>query len=127
MTKIIIDSSAWIEYLIGTERGEKVNNIINQSLEIITLPITLAEIVSKTKRSKIDPKPIIYVIKSISKIVDENELALLAGEIHGENKPTNKKLSLTDAFIIAASRTTKSTIITCDYDFKDFKEVKIIK
>ena len=47
----IIDAHAWIEYFIGSDKGSKVKKILeSEEDEILTSIITVAEVVSITKR-----------------------------------------------------------------------------
>ena len=50
MTKHVIDSYAWIEYLNGTTKGKKVAQILETSDEIYSCAITIGEVVSKIAR-----------------------------------------------------------------------------
>ena len=46
--KYVIDSYAWIEYFTGSELGEKVKSLIENSEEKLTPTICLAEVYAKT-------------------------------------------------------------------------------
>ncbi len=51
MTRYLIDSWAWIEYLKGSSVGRKVKEEVeNDSNDIFTHVVSLAEITSKVKR-----------------------------------------------------------------------------
>ena len=65
MTKLVLDSSAWIEYFTGTPKGAKVRDLLKNN-EIYTSSISLAEISSKFKRSKKDPKEASDIVLSNS-------------------------------------------------------------
>ncbi len=122
MSKLLIDSSAWIEYFNGTKKGGKVRELIKNN-EIYTTSITLAEISSKFRRSQMDPRPGNEIILSNSKIVNTgNELSFNAGILHAEIRLLKPKFSLSDAYILQAARDLKGKVVTGDYDFKGFKE-----
>ncbi|GEM_PF-3924989 len=48
--KYFLDSSAWISYLEGQERGVKVHNVLSKNNEIFIISVNIAEVVSKVKR-----------------------------------------------------------------------------
>ncbi|MFB6246710.1 MAG: PIN domain-containing protein [Candidatus Pacearchaeota archaeon] len=46
--RYFIDSSAWIEYLRGSKKGERVHKILNSDSQVFTLPLNISEVISKT-------------------------------------------------------------------------------
>jgi len=48
--RYIIDSSAWIEYLSGSKRGEEVSKFLKKE-ETFVIPIIISEVVSFVKRN----------------------------------------------------------------------------
>ena len=52
--KYLIDTSAWIEYLNGSESGEKVNKILKNRNEIYVISLIISEVISKVKRKEGD-------------------------------------------------------------------------
>ena len=48
---MLVDSFAWIEYFMGTEKGEKVKDIVESNVRLYTSPIVIAEIYSKSLRT----------------------------------------------------------------------------
>ncbi len=122
MNKLVIDSSAWIEYFSGTEKGKKVKELIGTN-EIFTTSISIAEICSKFKRSKMNPTQAFEIILSNSKIIDTNkELSFNAGILHAEIRLSKPKFSLSDAYAVVAARGLNAKVVTSDYDFKGLKE-----
>jgi predicted nucleic acid-binding protein len=105
MSKLVIDSYAWIEYLDGTEIGRKVSNVIEENEEIFTSAITVAEVVSKASRKGKDVKVAYDVLTNNSKIIAaDGELSLNAGLIHYEMRKTLKDFGLADAYVLATAR-----------------------
>jgi len=126
--KYVIDSWAWIEYLIGSSHGEKVREIAeNKENEMFTCVLSIAEIMSMTKRENRDSDSAYNFITSLSKIYDvNNELSKNAGFLHAEIRKTIKDFGLVDAFILAISKELKAKILTGDKHFKSFKEAVFI-
>lgn len=127
MSKLIIDSSAWIEYFLGTQKGAKVRELIKNN-ETYTASISLAEIVSKFKRNKMDAQLATDVIFSNSKIVGINtELSMKAGNLHSEMRVGKSKFSLSDAYVLAIAKALKGKVVTGDYDFKALSDVVFLE
>ena len=127
MTKHIIDTYAWIEYLDGSETGRKVASIIENEDEVYTCAITLGEVVSKVARVGRDTKIAYDVLVSNSRMITvDEELSLQAGLIHCEMRKTIKDFGLADTYILAAARKLKSKIVTGDPHFQGVKEAIII-
>jgi len=126
--KYIVDSWAWVEYLIGSDYGEQAKQIIeNKENEIFTCVLSIAEIMSMTKRENRDSDSAYNFITSLSKIYDvNNELSKNAGFLHAEIRKTIKDFGLVDAFVLAISRELKAKILTGDKHFKSFKEAVLI-
>ena len=124
----LIDSWAWIEYLVGTSFGEKAKTIIeNTNNEIITCSITVAEIASIFTRQGRDFKKAYEIIDSISgTYLVEDEISAEAGILHAEIRKKIKDFGLTDAYLLAIARKINAKIITGDLHFKNFKEAIMI-
>lgn len=125
--KYLIDAWAWIEYLIGSKAGEKVKEIVeNETNEVFTCSITLAEIISKVKREEGDEKAenCYNIIVSLSKIKPvDSELAKSSGLKHSEIKTKMSDFGLADAFVLVTAESLKAKIVTGDKHFKDFGNV----
>ena len=52
--KIVVDSYAWIEHFLGNEKGVKTDEILQDSDEVFTPDIVLAEIARKYTRESIE-------------------------------------------------------------------------
>lgn len=127
--KYIIDSWAWIEYLIGSSYGEKVKQIVeNNENEIFTCILNIAKIMSMTKRENRDSDSAYNVIISLSQICDiSEELSKQAGLLHAEMRKTIKDFGLIDAFVLKTAREIKAKIVTGDEHFRNMKEAILIK
>ncbi len=126
MTEYLIDAYAWIEYLEGTEQGEKVKKILKEH-KCFTSAVTLAEVVSKAKRTNTDPEIAFQAITLNSKVLPVNEdTANRAGIIHAEKRKKIKDFGLADSFILA-QRAKKQKILTGDAHFKGIENVEFMK
>lgn len=125
--KYIIDAYSWIEYLNGSEKGEKVDNILNSENEIFVLPITIAEVVSKVKRNDKDEKIAYESIIKRAKIIETiPRVAKEAGLLHAEMRKKFAQFGIVDALLIKTAKNIQAKIITGDNHFKDFSEAIMI-
>ena len=127
--EFVIDASAWIEYLQGTNKGKKIAGIIEKEENIcFTAASAVAEIISKSTKLNLDCNMALKAISNLSTIYDiTHEIAISAGQIHSSAKQHNKDFGMLDAFAIAIARKLKTKLLTSDYDFKQFKEAVIIE
>ena len=123
-----MDAYAWIEYLDGSSRGAKVRDFLeNPGNTILTSTVTLAELVSKSLRTKRDPKISIAAVESNSTLHSISPaLATLAGEVHAEEKKRKPDFGLADAFVLATARSRSSKVLTGDPHFKNVPEAVMI-
>lgn len=125
--KYIIDAHSWIEYLEGSSKGEKVNKILQSENEIFVLPITIAEVVSKTKRKNSNSELAYKIIISNSKIMESTpKIAKQAGLLHAQMRKKYPQFGIVDAILIETAKATNSKVLTGDNHFKDLKEAIMI-
>ena len=127
--RFLLDSSAWIEYILGSSKGEEVFEILKQNQdEVYSLSLILAEIVSKFKREKQDFSLAFRIISSNSRILEVSpEIAKEAGLLHAEMKQKKRDFGLIDAIIWAVAKKLNTKLVTCDSHFKSFKDVILLK
>jgi len=129
MSKYVIDAYAWVEYLVGSEAGTKVRDLLEkENNEVYTCAVTLAEVISKAAREAQDTETVYTILLSNSQIVNiDEELSKEAGIIHAEIRKTNRDFGLADAYVLATARRTESRVLTGDPHFKGMKEAILIK
>jgi len=128
LSKYVVDSWAWIEYLIGSDYGAKLNEILDDAAEVYTCAITLAEVVSKVAREGKDVEVAQDMLSSNSQIISiDEELSKSAGQLHAKMRQTQKDFGLADAFVIALANRLKAKIVTGDPHFKGVNDTVLIK
>ena len=129
MSSYVVDAWAWIEYLVGSELGTKLNKILDESNnEVYTCAITLAEVISKVARENRDVEAAYNILSSNSQIVKiDKELSLEAGLLHCEVRKSLKDFGLADAYVLATARKLKAKVLTGDLHFKNIKDAVMIK
>ena len=121
--KILIDSSAWIEYLEGSTKGEKVREIFSGDNELYVLNFIISEVISKIKRKNMNEELAYRAIITNSKVLNLTpRIAKNAGLLHAEMKKKIKDFGLADALILATAREMNMKVLTEDKHFKKFKE-----
>ena len=129
--KIVIDTYAWIELLIGSERGNKVKELMENAEEVYTPSTVLAETARKFLREGTDEKTIntwLEIITTASVITQiDSATALEAAKCQLELSQQAKILkqntpSLFDAIVYATARINQCKIITGDEHFKNLPE-----
>ena len=129
MSKYIVDAWAWVEYLIGSERGARVKEILDEDgNEVYLCAITLAEVISKVAREGRNTQAAYAMLSGNSQIVNiDGKLSLEAGMLHFEMRKTSKDFGIADAYALATARKLKSKVLTGDPHFKGLKEAVLIK
>jgi predicted nucleic acid-binding protein len=129
MNRYVLDAYAWIEYLIGSKAGEKVRAILEEeTTEVYTGAVTVAEVVSKTAREGRDFEAAYDIVLSNSQVVNINEeVSREAGVLHSEMRRTKKDFELADAYVLAIARRIKSKVLTGNLHFNGVKEAILIQ
>src|SRR3989344_855277 len=124
MGDFVIDAYSWVEYFAGTEQGEKVKNIVeNSKNQVYTNIITIAELSSYFKRNNYDFERAKKIILSLSLIYTINlDFAEEAGKLHFDLKKERKNIGLADIFTLLTAKKLNAKVVTGDSDFKDLKE-----
>jgi predicted nucleic acid-binding protein len=129
--KIVIDTYAWIELLIGSEKGKKVKELIENAQEAYTPSIVLAEIARKLLREGTDEKTIsmwleIIIAASVIIQIDSStaiEAAKCYLELAKKAKVTKQNTSsLFDAIVQATAKINQCQILTGDEHFRNLPE-----
>ena len=129
--KTVVDSFAWIEHFIGSEKGGKVDEILQNSDEIYTPDVVLAEVARKYAREGVEDRIIhtrLQQIEDASNIVGlDAELALEAAKCYLAMETEAKKRKLTlpslfDAVVLATGKSLDAKVLTGDQHFKGLPE-----
>ena len=129
MSKYVVDAYAWVEYLVGSEAGIRVRDLLEKgNNEVYTCAVTLAEVVSKAAREGQDTETVYTILLSNSQIVNvDEELSKEAGILHAQIRRTDRDFGLADAYVLATARRTGSRVLTGDPHFKGVKEAILIR
>jgi predicted nucleic acid-binding protein len=129
--KIVIDTYAWIELLLGSEKGKKVKELIENAQEAYTPSIVLAEAARKFHREGTDEKTISIWLETIiaASVITQidSATALEAAKCYLELAKKAKVSkqnapSLFDAIVLATARLNQCQILTGDEHFRNLPE-----
>ena len=124
---ILVDSSAWIDYLEGAGVGERVSTVLDKANRVYILPVILAEVVSKAMRQGSRADVAYEALMSRADALPISlSLARQAGLLHAEMRKKRKGFGLADAFIVVAAKSAGAKIVTKDDHFKGFKEAMLL-
>lgn len=128
----MLDTYGWVEIFIGSEDGERVRRIVEESEEVYTPTIVLAEVARKYLREGFGEDEILErldVIDYSSEVVPiDKRIALEAAKCYLEltERAKREKLrdpSLFDAIVLATARVLGAKLLSGDEHFKGMDEV----
>lgn len=130
MVKIVVDAYAWIEFFIGSDKGKKVKDILEQADEIYTPGTVMAEVARRYLREGADEKTVrarLEAITAASNITEiDCEVALEVANCYMQLvKRASSRLripSLFDGIVLAFGRRFKAKILTGDEHFRNLPE-----
>lgn len=124
----LIDTYAWVEYFIGSKRGEKVRGIIeDEDNAILTPECCLAEIKGWAIRENLDFEELYSIVRKGSDvrcILTQDWLD--AATIRSELRRTRKGFGMMDALIIAQQKRLDCKVVSGDTHFEGLKDVVFI-
>jgi predicted nucleic acid-binding protein len=112
---------------MGTGKGEKVQKLVDDDLQLYTSPIVIAEIYSKSLRT--DGKAEVrkdFIIKRCAVVALDVNIAIEAAKIHAQNRVKTHDFGLADAIILASARSRKIKVLTGDPHFKNFEDAVML-
>ena len=130
MNNIILDSSAWIEYFKGTEKGEKIKKYVDANSDsVYSNGIIVAEVCSKfLKDGSSNTEKAFNIIISLSKSVNLNfDIGFDSSKTYISHRKNNNKFSLIDSIILTLAKSINGKVITCDSDFVGINDAVFIK
>ena len=123
---MLLDSYAWIEFLLGSEEGEKVKEVI-QKEKCFTSIVSIAEINEWCLKNNLEIDFFVETIKKLSEIINLNEeIVRLAGKINFYNKKKIKGWGMLDSLIYTTARLYNLKVLTGDKHFKELEGVELL-
>lgn len=118
----LVDTSAWIEWLVGSALGKRLGKQIPDKQECIVPTIVQLELSKWLVRELGDDQAdqmIAYTQKCVVVPLDTS-IALLAADLHREHK-----LATADAIVYATAQHEGAELLTCDAHFQGLPDVAL--
>jgi predicted nucleic acid-binding protein len=117
----IVDSTCWLEFFAGSDVGEKVSKIIQDTESLLVPTITLYEVFKKLLIELDEDKALFAVahMKQGQVIELDADLSIFAASIGKEHQ-----LALADSIIYATAVKHEANLFTQDKHFKGLRLVK---
>src|SRR3989338_3130902 len=124
----IIDSYAWVEYFIGSQKGKIMQALFLESEnKFMTVDCCLAEIKCWSLKQKHDFEELFKVIRANSHIISLTEHNWIkAGEKRHELRKSRKGFGLIDATLLIKQAELNCSIISGDPHFKGLPKIKFL-
>ena len=121
---ILVDTSAWIEWLIGSPTGEKLAGHLPDQADWLVPTIVQMELTKwLTREVGEDKADQVIAFTQVCQVVPlDTEIALAAADacrVH--------KLASADAIIFATARAQGATLLTCDKHFEGLPDVTLVE
>ena len=124
---MLIDTSAWVEFLLGSRKGNRVRERINSEACYSSI-VTIAELSNWVQRENQETERIIDAVKELSAVIGlDEDIAVLAGKLNFNRKKENRKWGMMDSMILATAEMYDMEILTCDDDFSDVSKVTVLR
>lgn len=118
----VVDTSAWIEWLVGSPLGKRLGKLIPDKPQCIVPTIVQLELAKWLVRELGEDEAdqmIAYTQKCVVAPLDTHT-ALLAAELHREYR-----LATADAIVYATARRQGVGLLTCDAHFANLPDVTL--
>ena len=121
---VLVDTSAWIEWLIASPTGEKVEAHLPEQVDwLVPTRVQLELAKWLTREVGEDKADQVIAFTQVCKVVPlDSEIALSAAEACREHK-----LATADAIIFATAQAHGASLITCDQHFHGLRGVILIE
>ena len=120
----LVDTSAWIEWLIASPTGEKVEKLLPDEADWLVPTMVQLELAKwLTREVGEDKADQVIAFTQICKVIPlDSEIALSAAEACREHR-----LATADAIIFATAQAHGATLITCDQHSNGLANVTLIE
>lgn len=116
----VVDTSAWIEWLMATPLGQKMDSVFPQREDCIVPTIVQLELSKWLVREVGDDKAdqVIAYTQKCQLVPLDTQIALLAADLHRRHK-----LATADAIVYATAQQQQAQLLTCDAHFQGLADV----
>jgi len=121
---ILVDTSAWIEWLLGSAAGHELNARFPDPADCLVPTVVQYELAKwLTREINKDTSDHVIALTRICRIAPlDTGIALAAADAWREHE-----LVLADAIVFATARAHGATLLTCDAHFENLPGVEFVK
>lgn len=118
----VVDTSAWIEWLIGSAQGQKLGAHFPDRAQCIVPTIVQLELSKWLVRERAEETAdqVIAYTQKCRVVPLDTRIALLAADLHREHK-----LATADAIVYATAREQGADLLTCDAHFEGLPGTRV--
>jgi len=122
---MLLDTYAWIEFFNGTDKGKRVQALI-QNHTCYTSAISLAEISEWLEKEQFERSTKLATIKHTTTVLElDHSILEQAGILKAQKRKTTPGFGLIDAIILATAKTHQLAVVTGDPHFKSENIVQL--
>jgi len=125
----IIDSYAWVEYFLGSKKGEVLKILfLDAENHFLTVECCLVEIKGWTLKNNLNFEDVFTIMRANSSITKiEEKDWIIAAEHRFAQRKTQPDFGLIDAVLVAKQEELQCNIISGDKHFKGLKKVVFLE
>ena len=125
----IVDSYAWVEYFIGSKKGEVLKKLfLDGKNQFLTVECCLAEIKGWAIKNNKNFDKLYKIIRANSNLSGITEYNWIDAAIErAEQRKTRKNFGLIDAIILIKQKELNCKIISGDRHFEDMRNVVFLE
>lgn len=121
----VVDTSAWVEYFLGSGKGESVRSLLSRE-KLITPHVVLFEFAYKAEKEKWETQQCLDFILARSELASQEFNPVEVAQLRLELRKNSKNAGLIDALILATARKFGAKLVTTDRHFKGFEETVLL-
>jgi predicted nucleic acid-binding protein len=120
----VVDTSAWIEFLIASPLGREVEKLLPSQESCIVPTIVQLELAKWLVREIGEDRAdqVIAYTRTCQVVPLDTQIAVLAAELH-----RRYKLATADAIVYATTQDCRAELLTCDAHFQNLPNVLFVR
>lgn len=128
MTTYLLDTYAWVEYFLGSEKGKRVAQLLSAKGNVLLTPDCVAgEICAWALREEQPLGTLLHAIHRKSQPIEiYYNLWIEAATQRHRMRESRSDFGLIDALLLAIQQSTGATIVTGDLHFEGLKSVEML-
>tara|TARA_Y100000310_G_scaffold278559_2_gene297051 strand:- start:336 stop:710 length:375 start_codon:yes stop_codon:yes gene_type:complete len=123
---MLLDSCAWIEFFIGSKKGEVVKKLLEDK-ECFTSVVSISEIINWAVSEGFDYERFVKIVRKLSSVLELNDDILeYSGKFNFERKKEIHNWGMLDSFIYCSAKIYSLQVFTFDHHFTGFENAQVV-